>query len=211
MIPFLRSQGIKQVDVLIVSHGDNDHSGGVTGLLKTITVKKLLTSVPHRFHRADACQTGQHWQWDGVQFNILHPPADYRTRKGNDRSCVLKIQSDFGTILLPGDIEKVTEAYLLRHQLTQLAADILIAPHHGSRTSSSKPFIQAVDPQIVLFSTGYHNRFGFPKPTVVRRYQTHGARLKNTAESGAIQLRLSAHTDLSPQSYRQIVKRYWHD
>jgi competence protein ComEC len=123
---------------------------------------------------------------------------------------VLRVEAADGRVLLlPGDIEGRIEQQLVRQRYQQLAADILVAPHHGSRTSSSTEFVEAVRPDYVLFPVGYRNRFGFPSSEVVERYRTIGARMLDSAESGAIQLRVEAGKPLQAIAYRQHSKRYW--
>ncbi len=207
VVPFLRTKGIHQVDKLLISHGDNDHSGGAESVLKNLAVTEVLTSAPEQFKDSKRCQAGQRWRWDDVDFQILHPP--HATGKGNNHSCVLKVSSTGGAILLPGDIEKTVEYRLV--QKTELKADILIVPHHGSGTSSSEIFIDAVQPTIALFSVGYRNYFRHPKKSVVERYRRRGVSVWDTAQAGAIQFRLSARGISSPILAREAMRRYWHD
>jgi competence protein ComEC len=224
VVPFLRTQGILYIDKLLISHGDNDHSGGVRGILTNLPVDKILTSAPQKIERiltkmpnklVDTkvlpCKTGQHWHWDGVDFQILHPPVNYFAKKHNDFSCVLKVKSAGGTLLLPGDIEKRAEYELVQYYSTSLKADILIVPHHGSGTSSTKSFLDVVQPTIALFSTGYRNHFKHPKKNIVQRYQNRKIKLWNTAQTGAISFRLSANGISTPHLAREEMRRYWHD
>ncbi|KHD09835.1 hypothetical protein PN36_03300 [Candidatus Thiomargarita nelsonii] len=198
VVPFLR--GIQQLDKLLISHGDNDHIGGAQSVLENLVVDEVLS-----------CQSGQYWRWDGVDFQILHPPANYVTKKRNDRSCVLKVTSAGGTLLLTGDIEKTSEYYLVGHHRSDLAADILVVPHHGSQTSSTESFIDAVNPSIALFSTGYLNRFGHPKKEIVQRYRRRNISVWDTVSAGAISFRLSAAGISVPSLAREEMRRYWHD
>jgi len=213
VVPFLRHQGIQRVDTLIISHGDNDHIGGADSLLAAYPVASLLSGVPGKLPgtNAEKCQSGDQWRWDGVTFSMLHPgPASRST--GNDASCVLRIEVPGGqSILLTGDIELPSERSLLQEQQGLLAADVLVAPHHGSTTSSSADFVKAVNPAIVLFPAGYLNRYRFPKQTVVERYAAIGAETHTTGESGAITVRLGASTAGLPKTshYRQTQQRYW--
>ncbi|MDM8563918.1 DNA internalization-related competence protein ComEC/Rec2, partial [Candidatus Marithioploca araucensis] len=172
ILPFFRAKGIQQIDRLLISHDDSDHSGGAQSVLENFRVDEILTSAPEKFKENNArlCQAGQYWYWDDVHFQILHPPKNYQA-KDNDRSCVLKITTNGGTILLSGDIKKRTEYHLIKHYLIDLKADILIVPHHGSKTSSTINFIRAVQPIIALFSAGYRNHFGHPKKEIVQRYR----------------------------------------
>ncbi|MEJ2573243.1 MAG: DNA internalization-related competence protein ComEC/Rec2 [Gammaproteobacteria bacterium] len=212
VIPFLRHDGINRVDTLVVSHGDMDHRGGVSAVLRQIQVRRLLTSVPDKIHwrqgRVESCVAGQSWRWDGVRFEMLYPLADQPYR-GNDASCVLRVQTATQTALLPGDIERRSERLLLADRPAQLPSDILVAPHHGSTTSSTAAFVRAVDPDYVLFAVGYRNRYGFPKPTVAARYAADGARLLDSASDGAITFRLGSTASPSPDSFRRASRHYW--
>lgn len=212
VVPYLRAMGIGRVDTLIASHGDRDHIGGLPAVLKQVAVRELLSSVPDRLPQAAAarpCQAGQRWQWDGVQFEILYPVAALAVR-GNDASCVLRVSTAGGALLLPGDIEKRSEKALLAAS-APLRAEVLIAPHHGSNTSSTAAFLEAVQPRYALFAVGYRNRYGFPKPAVVERYRAARAVLLDTAQEGAITLRLgAAGVTTAPQSHRREALRYWH-
>ncbi len=202
VIPFLQAQGIQEIDKLVISHGDNDHSGGAESILKQLTVNQVLTSVPERFQKNNSllCQAGQYWRWDKVDFEILHPSNRSKFLKKNNRSCVLKITTQGGSILLPGDIEKNVEYQLISKYPQALKSAILIVPHHGSGTSSTEAFIDTVQPKIALFSTGYKHRFGHPKKYIVERYRRRKIKLWNTATDGAISFRLSPKTGISEPS-----------
>jgi len=202
VIPYLQSLRIATIDSLIVSHSDNDHSGGVDELLAQMTVDKLWLSQPLPALTREAvkgavtgtdtrgvpvesrwCVAGAEWNWDEVQFEFLHPPAGYRG-SDNNLSCVLQITSASGKrTLLPGDIEREAEAVVLA-SIDKI--DILMAPHHGSLTSSSPPFVASAKPAFVVYSAGYANRFGFPRAEIVSRYHSAGATQLNTADSGAV-------------------------
>jgi len=212
VVPFLRHYGIQRIDTLIVSHGDMDHRGGAAAVLRQTAVQRLLTSVPDKIHwpqgRVESCQAGQRWQWDGVIFEIIYPLADQPYR-GNDASCVLRVQTARQALLLPGDIEQRSERLLLDEQGEQLPSDILVAPHHGSNTSSTAAFLRTVNPAYALFAVGYHNRYGFPKPAVVSRYAAEGARLLDSAHSGAITFRLGSAASPRPDTFRQQARHYW--
>jgi len=211
LVPYLRHQGITKVDRLIVSHGDNDHSGGAHSLLKAIDIKKVITSVPKAFisYNAQPCSAGQSWVWDGVQFEVLWPELNHynKDRKmGNNDSCVLRVTNGTYSILLPGDIEAKAEKKLKVKPTT-----ILVAPHHGSKTSSTLPFIKQLAPEIVLFSTGYRNRFGFPKQEVKQRFFTYGAVTYNTAEVGAVMFFLPKQKlqHLEPKCFKYEQRHFW--
>ena len=215
VVPFLRTQGIHEIDKLLISHGDNDHIGGAQSLLKNLPITEIITSVPEKFIKTKTnsvrlCQAGQYWRWDAVEFKILHPPVHYLAHS-NNRSCVLKIITAGGSLLLPGDIEAAAESNLLNYAYSDLAADILIVPHHGSQTSSTAAFIQAVKPKIALFSVAYKNRFRLPKPAIVQRYHRYGIKTWTTAQVGAIQFRLSASGISQPRLEKLARQRYWHN
>ena len=210
LVPWLAQQGSRHVDRLIISHGDNDHRGGAESLDMQIPAYRLLTSVPERidWRYANRCVAGQQWRWDGVVFRVLAPPADASTR-GNNASCVLQIEAADGSrLLLTGDIEAPAEAALVALYGDRLASAVLVAPHHGSRTSSAVDFVTAVDPAVVLFPVGRHNRYGFPHPQVLERYRTQGSRLLSTADAGAIEVRLGEAEGVLAQPARRRL-RYW--
>ncbi|MES3008068.1 MAG: DNA internalization-related competence protein ComEC/Rec2 [Pseudomonadota bacterium] len=213
VFPFLRRNGLRRVDRLIVSHGDNDHAGGVESLLKLMEIGDIAGSTWPALGKAPEnfalCEQHQRWEWDGVQFEILHPPAGL-PYDGNDSSCVLRIEAAGQSALLPGDIEAEAERRLLQAYGAALGSDVLVAPHHGSRTSSSAAFLTAVQPSVVLYSAGYRSQFGHPAPDVVARYESLGVAPYNTALSGALTLRLGeTATLLPPQEFRSHERRYW--
>lgn len=186
VMPYLRYENRPVIDVLLISHGDNDHAGGADYLLNHTRVKTVLTSVPEKFSRFHPvkCERGQQWLWEGVHFSILSPKGSSGL-SGNNASCVLMVDNGRRRVLLPGDIEAPTESALLSWG-TDLHANVLIAPHHGSNTSSTPALIAAVSPEWVIYSTGYHNHYGLPHPIIVRRYRDAGVLALNTVTSGAI-------------------------
>jgi competence protein ComEC len=210
--PFLRARGIRSIDTLVVSHGDNDHIGGVASLLSAYRVGRVISSVPGKIPQVAAarCRRGQQWEWDGVVFRVLHPERA-PGRPGNNTSCVLKIDTRNGQgILLTGDIEREAETVLLREQADALAADVLVVPHHGSNTSSSPEFVAQVEPEVAVFPAGYLNRYRFPKQAVVERYESSGTDWYQTGLAGAITVRLGgAWRDPEISSYREQARRYW--
>lgn len=218
--PYLRSRGISAVDTLVVSHGDNDHIGGAAALLQRFPVAAALSSVPDKLSHpgAKTCQAGQSWKWDGVRFEMLWPPVPGGVEgigaagKDNDTSCVLKISAAQGSALLTGDIERGAESGLVTRYGAGLASTVLVAPHHGSKTSSSPEFLSEVRPSTVLVSAGYRNRWGFPSPQVMERYRRFGIRVFDTASGGALTVLPGADgsgPELIP--YRLSHRRYWHD
>lgn len=209
ILPFLRSQGVRRVDMLMVSHGDLDHRGGMRSVVAGMPVSQVLAgpSVSAPFVQIDRCRRGQRWSWDGVEFQVLHPVAVGQARD-NDSSCVLRVAASGGaSLLLTGDIQRSSEAELVTTGLER--ADIMIAPHHGSRTSSTTAFVEATQPELVLFATGYRNRWGFPRPDIVERWRTAGARTLSTAQSGAIEVFVSATGVQPPKEFRVEQRRYW--
>ncbi len=208
--PYLTRRGYHAIDTLIVSHGDNDHRGGARSLLALLPAQQVLSSVPRKLAWAGAvpCRRGQHWRWDGVIFRVLHPVALHA--RGNNDSCVLAVQAGTARLLLSGDIEAAAEARLLRHGTDPLAADLLVVPHHGSRTSSTTAFVRAVAPDYALFATGYRNRYHFPYPGVVARYVAIHARVLDTARTGALVFRLGPKGLSTPRRTRVFQRRYWH-
>lgn len=209
--PFLRVFGISKVSALVVSHGDNDHIGGAQSILAMLNVRQVITSVPQRFPKINAkyCEAGQSWSWDGVKFEFLSPPNKNKF-SGNDASCVLHITDGKNSILLTGDIEALTEHYLFRRQKPNLHSTILVAPHHGSNTSSTEGFVKAVQAKYILFPVGYLNRFHFPTAQVIKRYKQTRAVLFDTAHSGAITFKFNSTNKINPPAeYRKLASRYW--
>ena len=207
LLPYLRHLGVKNVDTVVLSHNDGDHVGGFDSLRAAIGVGDVLAGQPAADGRQRPCRAGTRWHADGIRFELLHPPPELRPA-GNNGSCVLRIVSPGGSVLLAGDLQHRGERALLATG-TELASDILVAPHHGSGTSSSSAFVEAVTPRWVLFATGYRNRFGFPRPEVVARYRAAGARVRSTAQCGAIFIRLSPGKIPAPICARQRDGRYW--
>lgn len=225
VLPFLRKNGIERIDMLAQSHGDNDHIGGLAGLIGNIPIARVLSGAPEAIpaaaslagrasrgaffpSRVWACQDGQSWDWDGVRFEMLHPAPD-SPLAGNDRSCVLKITAGATSLLLSGDIEADAERRLVRRHGAGLQAAILVAPHHGSKTSSTPAFIRAVAPELVVFPVGYRNRFNLPNQAIIDRYREQGAKLLTTARSGAIQLKIGG-AEIEIAEYRKHRRRFWH-
>ncbi len=219
ILPFLRASGIAQLDAMVVSHDDNDHAGGAASVLSGLPVAAFYSSLApsHAAWRAAAgyrlpCAAGQGWDWDGVHFELLHPAAaSYALEriKSNDRSCVLRIAAADGTALLTGDIEVRSEQELLARAPQKLRAEVLVVPHHSSRTSSTPEFIAAVQPRWALIPVGYRNRFGHPKEEVVERYRASGAQTLRTDSAGAVLVRIDG-SGIDVQAYRVLRRRYWY-
>ena len=208
VIPFLNSKGIKDVDTLLISHGDNDHIGGAESVIKQNRVDKILTSVPMMLaqYSPEQCQAGQSWDWDDVKFEILWPVQNSFSE--NNNSCVLKVSSKQGSFLLTGDIEAEAEGGLIKKYAQQLESDVLIAPHHGSKTSSTLSFLKWVKPAIVLIPSGYRNRFSFPHEDVLIRYREINTSWMNTADDGALIVEMKKDL-LEVNSIRRERTKYW--
>ncbi len=209
--PFLRSRNIQSVNRLVISHADNDHIGGARSLNKLIHIEEIHTSARESidWRRVDECKAGQNWTWDGIEFQML-APLTIHSKRENDNSCVLRIQSRSAAILLTGDIEKATESELVTHYGARLASDYLVVPHHGSNTSSTSGFLDSVRPKYALIPAGYRNRYGFPRPQVIARLNRAGAELYNTAISGAILISPDPQNPTTiPIRYRTIASKYY--
>ena len=222
--PFLRAMGIRQLSAMIVTHQDSDHSGGALSLLSTVPVDGFLSSLPDEHPivarraldgaTAERCEAGQHWTWDEVRFTVLQPTVAHYAlpqRKSNDLSCVVRIDSAHGVVLLTGDLEARGEQELVRRDAAALKADVLLVPHHGSRTSSTPAFITAVEPDIAVYAAGYRNRFGHPRPDVVARYDEAGSRGYRTDLDGALTFTFAPDTPRAPRAEREHDRRYWRD
>jgi competence protein ComEC len=216
LVPLLRARGEDRVDLLMLSHRDTDHVGGAATLLRSMPVAAIRSSLadahplrqpkpPH-----DRCLAGQRWDWDGVQFTVLSPaPEDYdRDLKSNAMSCVLRVQGARRTALLTGDAEAPQEAAMLARDAAALKADVLVVPHHGSRTSSTPAFIDAVAPQTAVFQAGYRSRYGHPAPDVVARYRERGITLVRSDFCGA--WTQPPQHGSTGTCIRQSQHRYWH-
>lgn len=218
LVPYLRYMGVRHVDVLAVSHDDDDHKGGTASVFGALRVGRMVVgpSIGHidgataDSGRLQRCRRGVHWQWDGVSFEWLHPGTEPHERD-NDSSCVLRVRAGEHAVLLAGDVEAAAEAELLRSGLPG-AVEVLVAGHHGSRTSSSPPFVAATQPRWVVFTAGHRNRWGFPAPVVVERWRGVGARTLVTSASGAIDFVATPGKALpTPRQWRIDHRRFWAD
>lgn len=204
--PYLRQAGVQRMDLLIISHGDNDHLGGAASLREEIAADRVLSSVPERVPGASLCSAPEAWEWDGVHFTLIHP-----TQAGlrhNNSSCVLHVQSAYGSLLLPGDIEREAEAILVEKVGKGLLSDVLVAPHHGSKTSSTEDFVAHTRPRIVLFPVGYRNRYHHPHPTVLGRYEKVAQEIYDSPRQGAIDIHFGP-SSIAVSGYRNSHRRYW--
>ncbi|MFW2373208.1 MAG: DNA internalization-related competence protein ComEC/Rec2 [Gammaproteobacteria bacterium] len=210
VVPFVKSLGLNKLDRLVISHGDNDHKGGAQSIIDQLSVVQLegqdIADITHT--NGLSCRAGQVWEWDGVRFEYLHPDREYS--RPNNRSCVLRISHGAASLLIAADIEARVEHKLLGEYAQRLASDVLILPHHGSKTSSTQAFIEQVRPDYALVSAGYRNRFRHPQPDIVQRYRSLGTKVMNTATSGAISIYFDDKSGISvPKSYRNQHHHYW--
>lgn len=212
VIPLLRDLGIRRIDWLVVSHGDNDHAGGVQPIIATLPVDKLFASGATEFTDLDAepCLSGESWQHDGVTFRFLHPNA-LQPESSNNLSCLLQVSVGDFSLLMPGDIEIEAERELLGRGL-DLRSDVVLIPHHGSLSSSTPPFIAATQASLAIASTGFGNQWGFPKSAIVDRWQQAGATVLTTASSGTISFTLCQQSGLANvQEHRREQARFWRE
>ncbi len=206
LLPYLRSRGIRRIDRLIVSHADQDHAGGLELLQSALHVEHLLTGPgfgrPGEFQE---CLRGMRWEWDGVQFEVLHPRAE-PLGSDNDRSCALRVASPAGTALLLADPEQSAEAELVS---SALASDVVLVPHHGSRTSSTPALVDAASARLGIASAGFGNRWGMPVAEVVGRWRTAGTTVLSTAEEGAITIRFPPSPGPMQIETERAGRRHW--
>ncbi len=204
--PVLKAHGVTKLDAVVISHGDADHAGGLFALNRSdLKPAQTFISEPDLNHNFRFCQSGYKWSWNNVNFMFL---TQQQVSGANNRSCVLKISSRYGSALLPGDIEKEAERSLLVDYSDELATQVLIAPHHGSQTSSTHSFLQAVNPDLAIFSAGYLNRYGHPTRKIVDRYRRKGISVLNTACHGQVTIEFRA-SGIHPTSLRKNKQPFW--
>jgi competence protein ComEC len=219
VLPFLRGEGIVRLDALVVSHDDKDHAGGAQAILEGIPVSALWSSLaredpllalaPFRL----PCRAGTGWKWDGVEFRFLHPAVEMLEDPflpANRQSCVLRIESAHGSVLLAGDIDRASERKLLGNTPALLRADALLVPHHGSTSSSTPEFVRAVAPRYAVFTVGYRNRFAHPREEVVQRYRDADSAIFRSDRSGAVTFRFGP-GGIRVEEQRSSARRYWHE
>lgn len=221
ILPYLRSQGLTSIQQLMVSHSDYDHAGGLNGLVEHFPVETVTSGQPEVIrqrlgssHNVKGCYAGQHWVWDNVAFTVLWPDPDAISLvpdNNNNASCVLLIEYQGQKILLAGDIDKHVERWLLKHAASQLQdVDVLLVPHHGSRTSSSPLWVNTLLPQWGIMSAGYRNRYHHPHIQVTSRYLVSGTELLSTAYDGAIRFTWETQGYCGEaQGYCSEAQGYW--
>lgn len=219
LLPYLRAQGIHALDGLMISHSDQDHSGGARSLWEGARVGWLSSSLPEAHPLLSGspphltCRAGHQWEWDGVRFEVLHPTSTLLSERKqqavrpNALSCTLKVSYRGRAALLTGDIEAPQERALLGRERSAVRADVLLAPHHGSGTSSTAEFLDAVQPSVAIFQVGYRNRYRHPKGEVMDRYRARDILTLRTDESGAVRIEIDDRLRISP--YRCERARYW--
>lgn len=222
VVPFLQAHGLGRLDLLMISHGDSDHAGGAAAVLGAIDVARLRASVPsgHRLWQQAAaagladqglCRAGTRWVWDAVRFEVVWPDRAPDPDAPNLTACVLRVSNAAHAALLPADIEASSEHALVARMASQgasLKAELLLAPHHGSKTSSSTTFLDAIAPREVMFQVGYRNRFHHPSPSVVTRYRVRGVASFRSDADGEVRFE-TRHGMLDAAAYRVWHRRYW--
>ena len=207
LLPVLRAQGVMRLDVLLLSHHDNDHDGAADGLRAALPVAHVLAGQPGFYAGALPCRAGDSWAWDGVRFDVLWPRPDSR---GDDNalSCVLRVATAGQALLMSGDAPQTVENELVARYGPALRSQLLVLGHHGSRTSSAAAWLETVAPQWALVSAGYRNRYRHPHPQVLARLEQAGIAVARTDWHGALQLQLDGHRHQLTARRRQH-RRYW--
>ena len=210
ILPYLRSEGVRALNMMVISHGDNDHSAGVNTILQSIEVEELLKggNMP-RLGAARICRAGEAWSWpSGVRFQVLSPHSG-PGQSSNNSSCVIQVHIGEKSILLPGDIEAEAEKGLVTYWRNAIQSELLLAGHHGSATSSSFPWLKNVQPQQVVFSNGYLNQFGHPNKSVRTRFEQWGSSTISTASVGALEIFIDPNQPILIKNHRASQRRYW--
>ena len=206
LAPALAGLGRRAPEQIIISHGDLDHAGGLAALVKRFPEAELHANLPDQHGTIEPCHSGLEWQHDGFEFRVLHPSAAFPYR-GNDSSCVLSIRGAGASVLFTGDISSAIESRLIGNML--LAHQVLFVPHHGSKTSSSREFIDVVSSEVSIATASLGNRFGFPRHEVRKRYIDAGLRLWSTGECGAVRIQVSPNGEITAESARRKRNRIW--
>jgi competence protein ComEC len=212
VVPALRGDGVARLDLIVLSHEDNDHIGGALSIIESFEVDALASSLaathplngtaPH----SRRCMSDDRWEWDGVRFELLHPAPAAPPGRRNNLSCVLRIAAGSQSVMLTGDIERAAEAEMLGAGRA-VQSQVLLVPHHGSRSSSTAEFIAAVAPRWAIVPVGYRSRFGHPNAEVLERYRAAGVQLLRTDLDGAVVVKLGTELVLDTERHRR--GRYW--
>ncbi|MBX3725264.1 MAG: DNA internalization-related competence protein ComEC/Rec2 [Xanthomonadales bacterium] len=209
VVPALEALAVRRLDLLVLSHADIDHAGGAAAVLRAVAVESVLGGEPVPGIPLSPCHESLHWTWDGVRFELLHPPSRYPVR-GNELSCVLRIQGRGGSALITGDAGEVAELRMLALHRERLASDVLVLGHHGSQGSSIAAFLDAVAPRLAIATAGHRNRFGHPHRDVVQRLAMRDIALANTAEQGAVSVWFGRRGP-QWQGWRDRHRRIWRE
>lgn len=205
ILPYFRYYGITSLDKVVISHPDLDHRGGLASIEQQLLINELIVNNVDYYHRGKNCHQYPDWQWDGVRFHFLPIKAGFN--KTNNTSCVLQVITQHGAVLLPGDIEQQAEAYLMQHYPLTLQSDVIIVPHHGSKTSSSPGFIRKVNPKYAIISAGFDNRYHFPHQETLKTFLREKITVLNTMDCGMVNFTLSKDGRFSvPECYKKAHK-----
>ena len=207
VVPYLRYRGTSKIDKFFVSHNDNDHQGGEQFIRENFAIIATYRGEKEQGQLGKYCVRGQDWEWDGVEFDVIWP-LENGNYQGNSGSCVVRVRSRYGSLLITGDIEKIAEVQIARDFGSEIDVDVLQAPHHGSKTSSTTFLLDHATPKLALVSAGYLNRFQHPHYEVVKRYHDRGITIINTATSGAIEV-VFASDGLGIETSRRKAKKFW--
>ncbi|GLQ86976.1 DNA internalization-related competence protein ComEC/Rec2 [Dyella flagellata] len=212
VVPSMYALGMDRLDVLMISHGDNDHAGGAVAVAAAFPMVRRFSGEPARLRvPMEQCRAGQQWEWDEVRFRVLSPAVEAHKAPANDDSCVLLVEGRSGRLLLTGDIAAPTERQVAA-SLGPGPRPVLQVPHHGSKSSSSAGFIAAINPELAVVSAGWRNRFGHPHPAVMQRYKAAGVPVFNTAVDGAVQIDFPATGQAHVAArWRSLERRYWRE
>ncbi len=212
LIPYLQNQGISKIDLLVISHADSDHAGDIRALKSQFEIGRIFVGEPVRYlDQTQSCHHVSRWNWSGTEFRFL-TVANQASETGNNASCVLQVSHHGFQALLTGDIEKKIERQLVSEYAKQLKSELVLVPHHGSRSSSTRDFVTHVDPEWVINSSGYLNRYRFPADSVKLRWTQNNARFLDTATHGSIEFIIDAAGNLAGQrTFHDNQKKYWHE
>ncbi len=207
VLPLLRALGVRP-DMVAISHSDSDHAGGADAVRAAFPGAAWRSSYdPDPTWR---CRAGDRWRWDGVDFEWVYPDEVAYATPGlstNAMSCVLRIAAGSQVAWLTGDIPAEQEVRLALARPHERVT-WLLAPHHGSVTSSSPVLLNTLQPRWVVVQSGYRNRFGHPAEVVVARYEARGIAWVDTPRCGAATWRSDVPDDMRCE--RVVARRYWH-